>query len=165
MRAARDRVLDAFYAAYDAGDAAAAAALYAPHGAHEEAASGKARESRAAVEVGARGFLCMLEGLRFDQIGRIHAGDQVLVHYRMRGRMTRPIGPFAPHGGEVSLTGAHLFRFAGTEILRSTDYWEGEAFLAQIRPTADQEAGPAGAGDAPQGSGPSAGPANMRGAA
>lgn len=124
-------MIDAFYAAYNAGDAEAAVALYAEDGAHVEAASGRARSGHEALLAGLRGFLGMLDGLTFETGRRIRAGDKVLVPYVMHGRMTRDLGPMTARGQKIALHGAHLFEFSGAEIRCTTDFWDFEEFRAQ----------------------------------
>ncbi|MCA0921283.1 nuclear transport factor 2 family protein [Pseudooceanicola nanhaiensis] len=124
--------VDAFYAAYNSHDAGAAAALYASGGRHVEAASGKAREGRDALEAGLVGFFGMLDGLRFDEVKRIHSGNNVLVDYVMRGTMTRDLGPMKAKGQEIALPGVHVFTFEGDEIASTTDYWDPSEFGRQV---------------------------------
>lgn len=121
-----------FYAAYNAHDAAAAAALYADDASHTEAASGRSRTGRAAIKRGLAGFLGMLDDLRLDPGARVHAGDHSLVFYRMRGRMTRAIGPHPARGQEIALDGVHRFVLRDGMIVETHDYWDEAAFMAQI---------------------------------
>lgn len=132
MSGKRDAVVDAFYAAYNAHDAARAVALYTEDGAHREAATGQARRGREALEKGLTGFFSMLDDLHFEEMQRIRAGSDMLVVYVMRGRMTRDLGPMKARGQEIALPGAHLFAFDGDAIASTTDYWDPAEFGRQV---------------------------------
>lgn len=127
----RDAVVDAFYAAYNRHDAGAAAALYASGGRHIEASNGKAREGQAELVAGLERFFGMLEGLRFEEVKRIHAGNSVLVDYVMHGAMTRDLGPMKARGQAIALPGVHVFVFEGDQIATTTDYWDPAEFGRQ----------------------------------
>lgn len=127
-----DSVIDAFYRAYNAHDAAAAVALYAPEGSHAEAASGQSRQGANALEKGLRGFFGMLKDLRFEERERIRAGGSMLVTYVMHGVMARDLGPMRARGQAIALPGAHLFEIADGRILRTVDYWDPAEFKRQV---------------------------------
>ena len=124
-------MIDAFYAAYNEGEAEAAIALYAEEAAHVEAASGRERRGRAALLSGLQGFLGLLDDLRFETGRRVHAGDKVVVPYVMQGRMTRDLGSMTARGQPIALHGVHLFEFSEGHIQRTTDFWNFDEFRAQ----------------------------------
>jgi len=125
-------VIDAFYAAYNAHDAEAAAALYAEGGRHIEGASGKARAGHEALAAGLRGFFGMLEGLRFSEVKRLYCGPHVLVDYLMQGVMTRDLGPMKARGQVIALPGVHHFRIESGLIAETVDYWDFNEFQRQV---------------------------------
>ncbi|MGG7566847.1 nuclear transport factor 2 family protein [Rhodovulum sp. DZ06] len=124
-------LLDACYDACNRHDAAAAAALYAEDGRHEEAGSGHGRAGRAALEAGMAQFFGMLEDLRFERGEPILCGAEAVQPYVLRGRLARDLGPLKGRGQQIALPGTHLFRFAGGAIASTRDYWSFETFRAQ----------------------------------
>ena len=127
-------VLEAFYAAYNAHDAAAAAALYAEDGQHDEIAMGKSRSGTAALQNGLEGFFRMLPDVAWSPKEVIRSGDWLAVSYRMTGTFTpraKEDQP-APRPKPVAIDGLHLLRVAGGKIETTQDYWDKDVFLAQI---------------------------------
>lgn len=129
---ARLAALEQFYAAYNAHDVAAAVALYAADGAHEEAATGQARTGAEALAQGLSGFFAMLAEARFERRDTVLAGPHAAVGYRMTGRMARDLGPLACKGRAIEIIGLHLFEFAEGKIRRTRDFWDPDAFKRQI---------------------------------
>ncbi|MBB4022852.1 MULTISPECIES: nuclear transport factor 2 family protein [Actibacterium] len=128
-------VLAAFYAAYNAHDAQAAAALYTPDGRHEEIAMAKTRAGHAALAEGLEGFFRMLPDVHWQPGAVIRSADWLAVSYRMTGSFTpRPneADP-APAPRAVALDGLHLVQLRDGAIGCTRDYWDKDAFLAQIR--------------------------------
>ncbi|MDP3339275.1 nuclear transport factor 2 family protein [Frigidibacter sp.] len=125
-------LIDDFYRAYNTGQAEAAVALYAEDGAHVEAASGQARQGHEALLKGLRGFLGMLDGLRFETSRPVRAGAKVVVPYVMHGVMTRDLGPMQARGQKIALHGVHLFEIAEGRIVQTTDFWDMDDFKAQV---------------------------------
>ncbi|AMY70483.1 nuclear transport factor 2 family protein [Frigidibacter mobilis] len=125
-------LIDAFYRAYNAGQAEAAVALYAGDGCHVEAASGQARQGHEALLKGLRGFLGMLDGLRFEIARPVRAGAKVVVPYVMHGVMTRDLGAMQARGQIIALHGVHLFEIADGRIVQTTDFWDIDEFKAQV---------------------------------
>lgn len=134
MSGNRETLISAFYSAYNTHDAAEAARLYAPDASHTEAASGRIRTGREAIQAGLAGFLGMLDDLAFTTGPAVHAGPHSLVPYRMEGRMARQIGPFPATGKSVVLVGIHRFVFRDGLIQETHDYWDEASFISQITP-------------------------------
>ncbi|SFJ14456.1 conserved hypothetical protein, steroid delta-isomerase-related/conserved hypothetical protein [Celeribacter neptunius] len=127
-------VLEAFYAAYNAHDAAAAAALYAEDGRHDEIAMGKSRCGTAALQDGLEGFFRMLPDVVWSPKEVIRSGDWLAVNYRMTGTFTpRPKeNQSAQLSKQVAIDGLHLLKVADGKIETTQDYWDKDVFLAQI---------------------------------
>lgn len=127
--------IDAFYAAYNRHDWPAAVALYAPEGQHYEAAMGKTRTGAEALLAGLRGFGGMLPDVHWAETDRIVSGDHVVARYTMTGTFTpRPTDAVPdPRPRPVTLPGVHLFTLADGLVAATADYWDKDAFLAQIR--------------------------------
>jgi steroid delta-isomerase-like uncharacterized protein len=127
-------VLEAFYAAYNAHDAAAAAALYTKDGRHDEIAMGKSRSGTAALQDGLEGFFRMLPDVSWSPKEVIRSGDWLAVTYRMTGTFTPRAkqDQSIPQPKRVAIDGLHLLNVADGKIKATRDYWDKDVFLAQI---------------------------------
>ncbi len=72
-------LVDAFYRAHNARDAAAAAALYAEGASHQEGSAGPSRSGRAALQAGLERFFGMLPDATWTVRDRIEATGSVVV--------------------------------------------------------------------------------------
>lgn len=126
-----DAIVDAFYKAYNKGDAATAASLYHPEGEHSEAAMPHLRKGTAALAQGMENFFSMFDELRWDEVSRIRAGRSVLVSYVMTGRLVRDAGRIRARGQAISLSGAHLFEFEDGQLQKTRDFWDPSEFARQ----------------------------------
>ena len=126
-----DATIDAFYQAYNTGDAATAASLYHPEGEHSEAAMPHVRKGTAALAGGMEYFFSMFDELRWEEIQRIRAGKSVLVSYVMTGKLVRDAGRIKARGQAISLTGAHLFEFEDDKLQKTRDFWDPSEFARQ----------------------------------
>ncbi|MBB3772586.1 steroid delta-isomerase-like uncharacterized protein [Angulomicrobium tetraedrale] len=124
--------VEAFYAAYNGHDAAAAAALYAGDGWHEEAHNGMRREGRAALQAGLDRFFGFLAQAHWQVRERIDAGTQVAVVYTLTGALAVDIKGQPTRGRPIELKGVHLFDIADGAIRGTRDYWDPAAFQRQI---------------------------------
>jgi len=127
-------VLEAFYAAYNAHDAAAAAALYAIDGRHDEIAMGESRSGSAALQDGLEGFFRMLPDVSWSPKEVIRSSDWIAVTYRMTGTFiprAKEDQP-TPQPKHVAIDGLHLLKVADGKIMATQDYWDKDVFLAQI---------------------------------
>lgn len=122
-------LIDRFYAAYAARDAAGAAALYHADGVHEEVAMGKSRTGHDALQQGLEGFWRMLPDVAWQRQGYIRAGDHVAVPYRMTGTFSGGADA-APR--RIALDGLHLFVLQGGLIAASRDMWDLDLFKQQM---------------------------------
>lgn len=128
-----DDPVAAFYAAYNGGDAAAAAALYAEDGWHEEAHNGARRQGRDALRTGLDGFFGFIAGAQWHPRERIDAGPQVaLVFYTLTGTLGVDIKGRPTRGRPIALKGVHLFELEDGQIRGTRDYWDPAAFQRQI---------------------------------
>ncbi|TNE66050.1 nuclear transport factor 2 family protein [Celeribacter ethanolicus] len=127
-------LIDAFYAAYNRHDAEAATRLYATEGRHDEIAMGKSRTGHEALRDGLTGFFNMLPDVTWTPHQTVRSADHIAVFYHMTGTFTPRPSDKAPDPAPkpVALDGMHLFQRAGDEIVRTQDYWDKDAFLAQI---------------------------------
>lgn len=126
-------LIGAFYDAYNRHDWAAAVALYAPEAGHFEAAMDKSRTGHAALEAGLRGFAGMLPDVRWTEVERIRSGAHVLVRHVMTGTYMPRADVADRSPRHVSLPGVHHFTLADGQIAATADFWDKDAFLAQIR--------------------------------
>lgn len=123
----RALLIERFYAAYAARDAAAAAALYHDDGWHEDVAVEKRRTGHADLAKGLEGFFRMLPDVAWERRGAIRAGDHVAVPYRMTGTFTGRDGRERP----IALEGLHLFLVRDGRLDHTRDFWDLDLFKAQ----------------------------------
>jgi steroid delta-isomerase-like uncharacterized protein len=123
----------AFYAAYNRGDADAAAALYAPDGRHVETAQGRVATGREDVASGLRHFLESFPDAHWEPERTIVDDDHAAVPYVLTGTLTKRLGPFEPAGQVLELRGVHLFALTGSAIQATEDIWDSGTFARQMR--------------------------------
>jgi steroid delta-isomerase-like uncharacterized protein len=128
-----DRVVAALYAAYDARDPEAAAALYAEDGCHREIASGSERTGRDAIRDGFAGFLAAFPDARWGRRSVIVGDGEAAVTYVLTGTLHGHLGPFEPSGQRLELRGVHVIRAPDGLIKRCEDYWDAGSFGRQMR--------------------------------
>ncbi|MCB4769845.1 nuclear transport factor 2 family protein [Ancylobacter sp. Lp-2] len=128
--------VEAFYAAYNAHDAVAAAALYTEDGWHEEAHNGARREGREALKAGLDRFFGFIVDAHWQPRERIDAGPRVAVVYTLTGRLGVDIKGRPTRGLAIELKGAHLFDIADGRLLGTCDYWDPAMFQRQIEAAA-----------------------------
>lgn len=121
-------LIDRFYAAYAARDAAGAAALYHPDGWHDEVAMSKRRTGAEALAAGLEGFFRMLPDVAWHRRTLILSGTEAAVSYHMTGTFTGKDGKTRP----IALDGLHLFQFRDGLIQGSRDLWNLDHFKAQM---------------------------------
>jgi steroid delta-isomerase-like uncharacterized protein len=126
-------LIDAFYAAYDARDPAAAAALYAEDGEHREIAQSSVRTGRAQIAEGLGRFLEAFPDARWRVRNSLLNGARAAVAYELTGTLSTQLGPFEPRGQRLSLLGLHLFELRCGEIGSTEDYWDSGSFARQMR--------------------------------
>lgn len=122
----------ALYAAYNAADPAAAAALYSPRGRHVEIATGAERTGREAIEQGLRVFLTAFPDAAWRERRRLTDGRLGAVAYELTGTLRAQLGPFAPDGQRLELRGVHLLTVGVDGIESLEDYWDAATFGRQM---------------------------------
>ncbi|MDQ0511836.1 nuclear transport factor 2 family protein [Ancylobacter amanitiformis] len=125
-------LVEAFYAAYNGHDAAAAAALYAGDGWHEEAHDGTRRQGREALQTGLDRFFGFVTQAHWQPRERIDAGAHVAVVYTLTGTLGVDIKGLPTRGRPITLKGVHLFDLADGVLRGTRDYWDPAAFQRQI---------------------------------
>ncbi len=131
QRLARLATAAAYHAGYNAADAEAVLACYAPDAVLEEVGSGRSHRGEVELRAGLNGFLSLFADLHFRPDPPIAAGDSLLCPYVMTARVQRDLGPARLAGREVTLRGAHLLEFRGAQIGRCRDFWDFEELVAQ----------------------------------
>ncbi len=126
-----DDLVELFYAAYNAHNAAAAATLYVEDGWHEEVNAGRRRHGRDAIAEGLDRLFAMMPDVAWQPGTRIRAGSSMLVLYTMTARLTADIGPFRGRGQVITLTGAHAFELTAGGLAGTRDYWDMADFARQ----------------------------------
>ncbi|TBW41344.1 hypothetical protein EYW49_01060 [Siculibacillus lacustris] len=135
MRADPDLV-EAFYAAYNAHDAAAAVALYAEDGRHREQAGGQTRQGAEALATGLTRFFGLMPDAHWDLRERIEAGASVAVVYTLTGHLAFDLGGAPTRGLAIELPGVFVFEIADERIAATTDFWNPADFQRQLKAVA-----------------------------
>ncbi|MCW2997268.1 MAG: hypothetical protein JWN65_817 [Solirubrobacterales bacterium] len=129
-----DAIVSALYRAYNAHDAGAAAALYAPDGRHVERATGQQSVGADAIGGGLGGLLAAFPDARWHERTRIVAGERAAVTYVLEGTLQAPFGPFEPAGQHLQLHGVHVLDVGPAGIRLCEDFWDAASFGRQMRP-------------------------------
>src|SRR5258707_6028462 len=105
-----------YFQAWNARDARAVVAQFAPGGTYKDPASGGPL-SGPAIGAYADGLFAAFPDLAFDLVSAILVGDGTLAaEWRMRGTNTAPLAGNPPTGRTVSLPGADFITFDGDQI-------------------------------------------------
>lgn len=126
-------LVDAFYRAHNARDAAAAAALYAEDGTHQEGSAGPSRAGRPALTAGLERFFAMMPDARWDVRQTIPATGSVVVVYTLSGHLGVDLGGAPTRGRPIRLEGVHVIDVRDGAIAATRDFWSLDAFKAQAR--------------------------------
>ncbi len=125
--------ISALYAAYNAHDAPAAAALYGPNGAHEEIADARVAKGPDAIQAGLEHLFAAFPDVHWEPSEPLIDGRQAVVRYHLTGTLRERLGPFDPVGQRLAMKGVHVFELdAEGRIERSSDYWDGATFRRQM---------------------------------
>ncbi|GAB3349824.1 hypothetical protein GCM10027300_13220 [Modestobacter lapidis] len=130
----------ALYEAYNRHDAGAAAALYAPDGAHEDVAVGRPTQGRDAVAAGLRRFFAAFPDAQWTATDVLEQGGLAFGRYVLTGTLQTDMGPFRAVGQRLELRGVHVLDTADGFIERSQDYWDSGTFRRQMDTTPTREA-------------------------
>ncbi|BBE73552.1 nuclear transport factor 2 family protein [Oharaeibacter diazotrophicus] len=128
-----DDLVDAFYRAHNARDAAAAAALYAADAVHREGSAGPERAGREALEAGLARFFAMMPDAHWDVRERIAATGSVVVVYTLTGHLGVDLGGQPTRGRPIRLDGVHVIDVTDGAISATRDFWSLDAFKRQAR--------------------------------
>jgi len=126
-------LVDAFYRAHNARDAAAAAALYAEDAVHREGSTGPSRTGREALRTGLERFFAMLPDAHWEVRERIDATGSVVVVYTLTGHLGIDMGGQPTRGRPIRLDGVHVIDVDGGAIAATRDFWSLDAFNRQAR--------------------------------
>jgi catechol 2,3-dioxygenase-like lactoylglutathione lyase family enzyme/ketosteroid isomerase-like protein len=118
-------LLDALHAAYNARDAAAAAALYLPDGRHAEATQDRERTGRDDIAQGLRGLFTAMPDVRWTRTWALADGEQAAAGYEL----TATAG-----GAPVRLAGVHRLVARDGAIAATADWWDRAQLQAQLPP-------------------------------
>ncbi|MBR0691748.1 nuclear transport factor 2 family protein [Bradyrhizobium lablabi] len=128
-----DGVIARLYLAYNAHDAAAVAALYAPDATHEDIAQGKPKHGPDEIAAGLGRFFSWFPDAHWaPQHHAIGASGVAAVSYLLTATLKRQFGPIAPRDQAVSLRGVHMLQIRDGLIRRSEDYWDAATFQRQL---------------------------------
>ena len=101
-------LVSGFFSAYDARDAAALEAVYAPEASHSEAALGRATSGRAAVLAGLADFFEAFPDGRWADRRELVTETAAAISYRFEGSLSMPMAGFPAAGQKVRLDGLML---------------------------------------------------------
>lgn len=126
-------ILDALYEAYNRHDADAVAALYAPHGEHEDVAFGRPKRGPEAIAGGLRYFFAAFPDAHWDTSDRLADDGRAVARYVLTGTLQSDMGPFTAAGQRIEIRGVQVLETAGGRIQRSQDFWDGATFERQMK--------------------------------
>lgn len=126
-------ILDALLEAYNGHDADGAAALYAPHGEHEDVAFGRPKHGPAAIAGGLRSFFAAFPDAHWEASDRLFADGRAVARYVLTGTLRGDMGPFRAAGQTLELRGVQVLDMASGRIERSQDFWDGATFTRQMQ--------------------------------
>ena len=125
---------ETFISVSNAHDAEALSRLYGENACHREAATGAQRSGRAAIAAGFEKFVTVLAAARWEPLETVVSGAEVLLIYRLTGRLAAQLGPFPGNGQPIDLFGAQKLSVAEDgRINLSLDYWNPRSFAAQAK--------------------------------
>ncbi|WP_207559288.1 MULTISPECIES: nuclear transport factor 2 family protein [unclassified Nocardioides] len=122
----------AFFSAYNAHDAAAAAALYSADGTHEDVAVGHVNRGRQAIQEGLAHFLSCFPDAHWDVLGSIDAASASVGWYVLTGTLQEDFGPIAARGQALQIRGVQVMCHEGGVIQSTSDYWDLATFQRQM---------------------------------
>jgi flavin reductase ActVB len=128
-----EQTIAALYDAYNRHDPAAAAALYAPDGTHEDIAQTRRAEGPDAVREGLTKFFTAFPDAGWEAEHIVGTEQHATSTYRLTGTLQGQLGPFQPAGQQLDLRGAHVVQTDEQgRIEFSIDYWDGGALAKQL---------------------------------
>jgi steroid delta-isomerase-like uncharacterized protein len=128
-----EKVIERFYEANNARDAAAVVALYAPNASHEEIAQGKVKRGPQEIASGLERFFGWFPDCSWTPERRaVGANGVAMVSYLLKATLKNQMGPIAPRDQAISLRGVHLLVIRDGLIHRSEDYWDSATFQRQL---------------------------------
>ena len=120
-------VVDRFFAAYQAMDVDAIAALLAPGVVFEDPTFGLRAEGREAVRKMAADIAARYTNVSITTHGRVIAGDRAATEQTVAAAVRTAAGD-----RRISVRGASFFEVSGNVIRRWTDYYDVDAFRSQM---------------------------------
>jgi steroid delta-isomerase-like uncharacterized protein len=127
-----EECVEAFYSSLNLGDAERVAALFAPDGYFEDAATGrpvKRDEIRAMVER----LFALLPDLKFEHGAVLGSGPRFAVEWTLRGTNLGPFRPgLLPSGQRLELCGSDTFELGPNGISRLARYFDQKTFAERL---------------------------------
>jgi steroid delta-isomerase-like uncharacterized protein len=128
-----EKIVERFYEAHNARDAAAVAALYALDASHEEIAQRKVKQGRKEIASGLGRFFGWFPDASWTPDRRaVGANGVAMMSYLLKATLKSQMGPIAPREQAISLRGVHLLVIRDGLIHRSEDYWDADTFQRQL---------------------------------
>jgi len=128
-----EKIVERFYEAHNARDAAAVAALYAPDASHEEIAQRKIKQGPKEIASGLGRFFGWFPDASWTPDRRaVGANGVAMMSYLLKATLKSQMGPIAPREQAISLRGVHLLVIRDGLIHRSEDYWDADTFQRQL---------------------------------
>ena len=129
-----DDVIARLYTAYNAHDAAAVAALYAPEATHEDIAQGKPKRGPDEIAAGLGRFFSWFPDAHWaPQHHAIGRGDVAAVSYLLTATLKSQFGLIAPHDQAISIRGVHMLQIRGGLIRRERRRGDADCLARRYR--------------------------------
>jgi steroid delta-isomerase-like uncharacterized protein len=126
------RLLVDLFAAYNAHDPSAAAALYAAEATHEDVALGHPKHGPTDIAAGLAYFLTRFPDAQWTLLGHVGGPSSSVGWYRLTGTLQADFGPIQAQGQPLDLRGVQVLTHDGGRITRTDDYWDMQTFQREM---------------------------------
>jgi steroid delta-isomerase-like uncharacterized protein len=125
-------LLDDLFAAYNAHDTTAAAALYTAGATHEDVALGHPKHGPKDIGAGVAYFLSCFPDALWTLRGSVDGPSNSAGWYRLTGTLQADFGRIAARGQALDLRGVQVLTHDGRKITSTSDYWDLQTFQTQM---------------------------------
>jgi steroid delta-isomerase-like uncharacterized protein len=125
-------LVDDLFAAYNAHDLTAVAALYTAGATHENVAMGDPQHGPKDIGAGLAYILSRFPDAHWTLRGHVDGPTCSAAWYRLTGTLQADFGPIPACGQELDCRGAMVLTYHGGRITSTSDYWDRYKFQRQM---------------------------------